>query len=112
MDLSLRELSKHLEGRPEFADVAAVRAVAPIRGEGPRRQITRIARRLGFELVPEADPRPTRRRLGHLGQNAVGLLLVLTSNPAAAHIDVLLRARAPPYISRRRLADRCRGAAL
>ena len=111
MDLSLRELSKHLEGRPELADVAAVRGVTPIQGEGQRRQITRIARRFGFELVPEVDPRPISRRLGDLGRNAVGLLLVLASNPTATRIDVLPRGGAPLHISRRRLADRYRGAA-
>lgn len=43
MDLSLCELSEYLEGRPELADVAAVRAAMPIRSESQRRQIARIA---------------------------------------------------------------------
>ena len=112
MDLSLRELSEYLDARPEVADVAAVRAVMPVRGEGQRRQIERIAHRFGFELVPEMGRRPIRRLLSGLGQNAVGLLLVFASNPTAARIDVLLRGGAPLYVSRRKLADRYREAAL
>jgi hypothetical protein len=105
MDHSLRELSKYLVSRSELGDVEAVRAVMPVLGEGQRRQIERIASRFGFEFVPEADPPPMRRRLG---QNAVGLLLVLASNPKAASIGVLRRGGAPLYISRRKLADRYR----
>jgi hypothetical protein len=105
MELSLLELYNYLVSRSELADVEAVRAVMPVRGEGQRRQIERIASRFGFEFIPETDPQPMRRRLG---QNAVGLLLVLASNPRAASIGVLRRCGAPLYISRRKLADRYR----
>ncbi len=106
MDLSLKELYKYLQGRSDLNDVAAIRAVMLLRSSDQAAQFERIASRFGFGPVPEPDT--LGRRLRRAGQNAVGLLLTLASNPGAARLDFLLRNGTPFFISRRRLEDRYR----
>ncbi len=106
MDRSLLELCAFLRCRPDLDDVVAIRAVMPLRSMEQFPQIEQIASRFGFCLAPEPD------RFGgsmqNLGQNAIGLLLVLASNPRAAHLDLLIRQGAPLFTSRRSLEDRYR----
>ena len=106
MDLSLRELCRYLESRSELDDVAAIRAVMPLRNFDQAPQFERIASRFGFAPSPEPDT-VTGQLLG-FGQNLVGLTLVMASNPQAAHLDLLLRRAAPVYISRCALEKRYR----
>ena len=108
MDLSLKELYEYLQGRSDLNDVAAIRAVMLLRSSDQAAQFERLASRFGFEPVPEPDT--LGRRLRRVGQNVVGLLLILASNPRAAHLDFLLRSGAPFFISRRRLEERISGA--
>ncbi len=106
MDLSLKELYKYLQGRSDLNDVAGIRAVMLLRSSDQAVQFERIASRFGFGPVPEPDT--LARRLRRVGQNVVGLLLVLASNPRAARLDFLLRSGAPFFTSRRRLEERYR----
>jgi hypothetical protein len=106
MDLSLKELCEYLQSRTDLDDVAAIRAVTLLRSLDQAAQFGRLASRFGFEPVPELDS--LRRRLSRAGQNVVSLLLILASNPRAAHLDLLLCRGTPFFISRRRLEERYR----
>ena len=79
MDLSLKELCEYLHSRPDLDDVAAIRAVTLMRNSTQAAQFARLA------LVSASSPCRNRTRLGRwlrgVGQNVVGLLLVLASNP-------------------------------
>ena len=106
MDGSLKELYHYLQGRRDLNDIAAIRAVMLLGVRTQAAQFERLASRFGFEPVPEPDS--LWRRLCGLGQNAVGLLLILAANPKAAHLDVLLCRGTPFFVSRRRLESRYR----
>jgi YkoP domain len=106
MDLSLKELCEYLQSRPELNDVSAIRAVTLMRSSNQAAQFEWLARHFGFEPVPQSDA--YRGRLNGVGQKVVGLLLILASNPRAAHLDLLLSRGAPFFISRRRLEERYR----
>ncbi len=85
--------------------MAAIRAVTRL-SSGQTAQFERLAARFGFEPVLEPDS--LRGRLRGLGENGIGLLLVVASNPRGAHLDLLLRPGSPFYISRCRLEERYR----
>jgi hypothetical protein len=106
IDLSLRELCDFLHSRAEFDDIAAIRAILPVRGLAQLGQFERIAVRFGFELAPEPSPRDLGGRMHRLGQNALRLLLVLAGNPNAARLDILWRRAAVAFLSRRALNQR------
>jgi len=106
MDISLRELCEYLQGHPELNDVAAIRAVTLMRSAAQAAQFEWLARRFGFQAVPQ--PETFQDRLRGIGHNVVGLLLILASNPRAAHLDFLLSRGAPIFLSRRSLEDRYR----
>ena len=106
MDQSLRELCEYLRGRPELDDVSAIRAVTLMRSSAQAAQFEWLAHHFGFEPVPL--PNTLWDRLRGIGQNVVGLLLILASNPRGAHLDFLLSRSAPIFVSRRRLEERYR----
>jgi hypothetical protein len=108
LDFSLRELAVYLAARPQLDDIAVIRAIMPLRGLEQSRHLHFIAARYGFHAAPEAAPRSLGGRLHRAGENALGLMLVLASNPAAAHLDILVRGRAPLYLARRDLDARYR----
>ncbi len=112
MDLSFRELFEFLDGRAEFDDIAAVRAVMPLRSLGQVDQFEHIAARFGFELVPDMEPRGPGAWMQRLGQNAIGLLLVFAGNPRAARLDILWRRGATAFLSRHALDERYRKCSL
>ncbi len=85
--------------------MAAILAVTQL-SSGQTAQFERLAARFGFEPVLEPDG--LRGRLCCLGQNVMGLLLVVASNPRGAYLDLLLRPGSPFYISRCRLEERYR----
>ena len=106
MDQSLKKLYKYLQGRSDMNGVAAIRAMMLLRTSDQAAQFRRVASRFGFELLPEPDT--LWRLLRGLGQNVFGLLLIMASNPRAAHLDILLCRGTPLFISRRRLEERYR----
>ena len=105
LDFSLRELANYLAARPQFEDVAVLRAIMPLRLEQSR-HVCFIATRYGFQSAPETSARSLSDSLHRAGENALGLMLVLARNPAAAHLDILLRGRALLYLARRDLDTR------
>jgi hypothetical protein len=106
MDLSLKELYEYLQNRRDLDDVAAIRAMTLMRSLDQAAQFERLAARFGFELVPEPDA--LWRRLRRLGETATGLMLIMASNPKAAHLSFLLCRRFPLFSSRRSLEARYR----
>ncbi len=106
MDRSLKELYEYLQSRRDLDDVTAIRAMTLMRNNDQAAKFAWLASRFGFEPVPEPDT--AWRRLRGLGRNVVGLLLIMASNPKAAHLDFLLCHEAPIFISRRRLEERYR----
>lgn len=105
LDLSLRELAEFLDRRPEFDDIAVVRAIMPVRGASQAGQFERIAVRLGFNLAPTPPPQGLER-LRNLGQNAFALLLVLAGNPNAARPGILWRRGVSAFLSRQAMNQR------
>jgi len=108
LDFSLRELAVYLAARPQLDDIAVIRAIMPLRGLEQSRHVHFIATRYGFHAAPEAAPHSLGRLLHRAGENALGLMLVLASNPAAARLDILMRSRAALYLARRDLDARYR----
>jgi hypothetical protein len=108
LDVSFRELAAFLANCSEFDNIAAVRAVMPLRGMDQIGQFERIATRFGFTLAPDPPPRGFDR-VRVLGQNALALLLVLAGNPRAASGDILWRRGVSAFLSRRALDARYRG---
>lgn len=106
LDFSLRELANYLRVRPQLDDIAVIRGVMPVRGLEQSRHLHFIVARYGFHAAPETAPRSLGRHLHRAGENALGLMLALASNPAAAHLDLLRRGRAPLYLARRDLDAR------
>jgi len=104
LDLSLRRLWDFLENRPDLDDIAAIRAAWPFRSGDRFHRIEWAAHRFGFELAPEAQT--FGRRLLSIGPSAMGLMLVIASNPKAVHLDRLFQKPAVLFLSRRALEQR------
>jgi hypothetical protein len=112
MDISFCELFEFLEARAEFDDIAAVRAVMPVRNPAQADRFEHIAARFGFELVRDLEPRGPRAWIQRFGQNTLGLLLVLAGNPRAVRLDILWRHGATAFLSRPALEKRYRKCSL
>ena len=108
LDVSFRELAAFLDGHAEFDNIAAVRAIMPLRGMDQIGQFERIATRFGFTLAPNPPPRGFDR-VRALGQNMLALLLVFAGNPRAASADILWRRGVSAFLSRQALDARYRG---
>lgn len=107
IELSLRELERHLATQPDCADVVAICGNMTLATPQQGDQLARIAARYGFEGAGESEPQrwyPSPRRLG---ENILMLLLVLAANPAAARFSILRRDRKPVYLSRTTLRQFC-----
>lgn len=105
IDFSLGKLTYYLQERPELKDVQAICADMRLRTDEQSKHLTRLSGRYGFEETAEttpARPDPLRR----LGENILGLLLVLASNPAAARLAILARTSTVVYLSRATLEKR------
>ncbi len=107
IDGSLRKLAAHLEADRELDDICAVCADMRLGTAQENRQIARLAGRYGFEDVPGEEVGQARG-LRRAGENCLGFLLVLASNPAAARLSVLRRDSAVVYLSRTTLERRYR----
>jgi len=108
LDRSFRELAEFLDERPEFDDIAGVRAVM-LRGDGQIEQFERVMARFGFSPGPNPPPRGIKARARNLGEKIFTLLLILAGNPQAARPDILWRRGVSAFLSRRALEERYRG---
>ena len=104
---SLRELRAWLDARPEHDDATVVFANMALGGGKRTDQLVRwMCGPLGLEPVIDGY-RPTfREHLKRLGENILGLMLVMATNPAAARFDMLMRDRAHVAMSRAELRRR------
>jgi hypothetical protein len=104
---SLRELCAWLDVRREYDDVTVVYANMALGGGERTDQLLRwMCGPLGLEPVADGY-RPTfRDHLRRLGENILGLMLVLAINPVAARFEMLMRDRARVAMSRAELRRR------
>ena len=109
LDLSLRELARHLAGRGDLDDVAAIRADMGFGTADQLRQLARIAGRYGFEAVADRRELSKGRRLHRLGENVLISLMVLARNGEALRPDTLARSRVQVFLSRHALMRRYAG---
>ena len=98
--VSLRELAIHLEREEALKDIVAVSGTMHLGTPEQTRQLVRMAARFGFEPMSGCETQPV---LSRLGENAMGLLLVMATNPATARLSILRRGSAPVFMSRRHL---------
>jgi hypothetical protein len=104
---SLQELRAWLDARPEYDDAAVIYANMGLGGGERTNQLVRwMCGPMGLELVNDGY-RPTfGDHLHRLGDNILGLMLAMATNPAAARFDMLIRRRARIAISRAELRRR------
>jgi hypothetical protein len=106
VDISLRELARHLRTRPDLADVAAVCANLTLAPAEREHQVVHIMQRYGFERVSVSDRLSLGERMHRLGENIFISMLVFAHNSAALHADSLRRDRVLMCLSRRILQHR------
>ena len=106
MALSLGELARYLETRPDFGDITVIDARAPTATSAQTDQLARIMARFGFETLPEPESLGIVDRAHLLGENFLISMLVLAQNGAALRADTLNRVRLPIYLSRRTLENK------
>jgi len=107
IELSLRELERHLATQPECSDIVAICGNMTLATPQQGDQLARIAARYGFEGAGESEPQRSYPSPRRLGENILMLLLVLAANPAAARFSILRRDRKPVYLSRTTLRQFC-----
>jgi hypothetical protein len=102
IDLSLRELARHLAAHRKLGEVRAIRAHMGLVPGGQQEQFAHIMTRYGFEtFVSSPDPGALAARINRFGQNILISLMVLARNPTAFRLDSLRRGRISAYLSRR-----------
>lgn len=102
IEISLRELARHLEEHNGAEAVAAVCADVRLATARQSAQLARIIARYGFETGPDSRVgRPGLLRF--IGENILMALLVLAINPIALRAGVLRRGHMRVFISRAKL---------
>jgi hypothetical protein len=101
IDLSLRELARHLAAHRELGEVRAIRAHMGLAPGSRQQQFARIMTRYGFETLVLPDSGALAARINRFGENVLISLMVLARNPAAFRPDSLRRGRISAYLSRR-----------
>ena len=104
--LSLRELTRYLQSRPDLDDVAVICGDVPNATQAQSDQLARIMAYYGFETIAEHAASPIGQCLHRFGENILISLIVLAQNAAALRLDTLSRVRVPIYLSRERLERR------
>jgi hypothetical protein len=106
LDGSLCDLALCIAHRPEFSDIAALRADICIGTTKKTEQVARIAGRYGFETPRTASAPEFQRGMHRFGENLYMFLLVLATNPGALRSDVFSRDHALVYLPRTALERR------
>lgn len=101
--ISLHELARHLESRPDLRDVVAVRGDVPSGTRAQCDQLARIMARYGFEAIGELDDLRIAERVHRFGENILVSLIVFAQNAGALRLDTLQRVRLPIFLSRHAL---------
>jgi hypothetical protein len=105
-EVSLRELARFLDDRPELHDVCAICANMTFEPAERSAQLVRFVGRFGFERITAASPRSVRQQIHWLGENILISMRVLARNAAALRPDTLRRDRILVFLSRRELRRR------
>jgi hypothetical protein len=105
VEVSLRELARHLAQDEEMEEVVAVCADMRLATARQSAQLARIVARYGFETPADSrSGRPSLLRL--IGENILMALLVLATNPVAMRPGVLRRGHLRVILSREKLMRR------
>ena len=99
LDLSLRELARHLATHPELDGVRAIRARMGLAPGGQQGQFSHIMSRFGFATSVAPEPGAPTAWINQLGQNILISLMVLALNPAAFRPDSMRRGRISAYLA-------------
>jgi hypothetical protein len=103
IQVSLAELARYLESRPDLGDIQVVFGDVPSGVQEKFGQIGRIMAHYGFEVIPEPHGLTFAQRLHRWGENMLISLIVFAQNAGALHRNTLRRVRVPIYLSRRAL---------
>lgn len=102
IDISLRELARHMAQCGDLDAVVAICADMRLATGKQSAQLARIVSRFGFEAAKDSRVgRPGLLRL--IGENILMVMLVLATNPIAFRAAVLRRGHARVVISRAKL---------
>jgi YkoP domain len=104
IDASLVELAHYMDRHSDLNDISAICADMRLRSEKHSQQLKRLSGLYGFEEAGTGGLHATS--LHDLGENILGLLLVVAANPAAARLAVLRRTSTVVYLSRATLYNR------
>lgn|SRR5579884_2504236 len=106
VDVSLSELARYLDSRPDLDDVTALRGYIVFGSAEQTAQIAHVAERYGFERIPLPEQPSIAEKLHRFGQNILISMMVLARNAAALHANTLARDRILVFLSRRVLQQR------
>jgi len=101
--ISLQDLARFLQSRPDLGDIVAIRGDVPSGTKAQADQLARIMARYGFEAIAEPDNLPFTNRVHRLGENILVSLTVFAQNARTLRLDTLQRVRLPIFLSRRAL---------
>jgi hypothetical protein len=106
VDLSLRELAKHICNDAQLEDISVIRAIAVFGVPEKCAQLSRLCSRLGFQILDENEEVGLVEQVHRFGENILVSLLVLAVNRPTVRSDTLRRTRVKIYLSRKRLLRR------
>jgi hypothetical protein len=109
LDVSLRELAKYLSTHHELGEIALLRGDIKFCVAEQCDQMTRVCRRLGFEVSDGDGPSTLIEQIHRFGQNILISLMVLALNGMAIRADTLRRTAVMVYLSRKQLIARFGG---
>lgn len=107
LEFSLGQLARHIETRHAYDGIRAIKADMTIGTAEKSPNLAWLATHCGFEAADCDDATlPIFERVHRIGENILGLMFVLATNPTAARLNILRRGRALVYMSRKTLIDR------
>src|SRR5262249_40727462 len=108
MEVSLRELEKHLMVRPLLDNVSILRANFIFAVSEQSIQMVRLSQRYGFEPISAPPPLSMLQRAYQLGENVLISLMARASSAQSLERGTLRRDRTQVFLPRRLLARRYR----
>jgi hypothetical protein len=105
-EISLRELARFLDDRPDLDDVVALCANMSLEPSERSDQLSHFVARFGFERIAAAGSWSLRQQIHWFGENILISMMVLARNAAALRVDTLWRDRTLVFLSRRELRRR------
>lgn len=106
IEVSLRELAKHLVARPELDDISVIRANITFGIPDQSVQMSRLCQRYGFQAVGTLNPTKMLQRAHRLGENILISFMALALNGNSLRRGTLRRDHVQVFLSRKLLARR------